>query len=94
MKLPSNTHIFAKWRSCYSLAYNELKKTEDEKPALLRKTISTALSDKPRSGAHPRITPEQVAVIIALSCEEPMKLGLPFSHWSPPSLPPSFVKAL
>lgn len=40
------------------------------------------LSDSLRSGASPTFTPEQVAAIIALSCEEPSQIGLPFSYWA------------
>ena len=36
---------------------------------------------------HPSTFPqEQVAAILALACEEPGQLGLPFNHWAPSQL--------
>jgi putative transposase len=40
------------------------------------------LSDAPRSGTPARITPEQVARIVALACEAPSESGRPVSQWS------------
>lgn len=75
-----------KWRSRYALAFAVLEKTEAQSPLLLRKEITSTLSDNPRPGAPSTFLPEQVAAIIALSCEEPGQMGLPFSHWPHPSL--------
>jgi hypothetical protein len=72
-----------KWRNRYASASEELTKTESETPRKLRASIEKVLSDAPRAGAPCRITDEQVACIIALACELPENLGLPFSHWSP-----------
>lgn len=82
-KLKLSYDCVSKWRSRYAAAFSVLEKTEDESPLQLRKEITSVLSDSQRSGAPPRFTPEQVASIIALSCEEPGQLGLPFSHWTP-----------
>lgn len=46
-----------------------------------RKAIER-LSDAPRSGAKPRITPEETCSIVALACKPPADYGLPLSHWS------------
>jgi putative transposase len=35
---------------------------------------------------------EQIAAIIALSCEDPEVLGLPFSHWTPELLQIEAIK--
>jgi putative transposase len=74
------------WRNRYALASEELSKTEAETPKKLRGLIEKTISDAPRPGAPCTFTDEQVACIIALACELPENLGLPFSHWSPSSL--------
>jgi transposase len=40
------------------------------------------LADAPRPGTPARITPEQVARIVALACEAPSESGRPISQWS------------
>jgi len=71
------------WRNRYGSAREELAKTEAETPKKLRGMIEKVLSDAPRAGAPSTFTDEQKASIIALACELPENLGLPFSHWSP-----------
>jgi hypothetical protein len=71
------------WRNRYAKASEELSKTESETPKKLRVLIEQVISDAPRSGAPSTFTDEQIACIIALACELPESLGLPFSHWSP-----------
>src|SRR5689334_23971299 len=44
--------------------------------------ITARLGDGPRSGTPARITPEQVALIVALACEAPGESGPPISQWS------------
>jgi transposase len=44
--------------------------------------VADRLSDAPRSGTPARITPEQVARIVALACEAPSESGRPISQWS------------
>jgi hypothetical protein len=44
--------------------------------------VAERLADAPRSGTPARITPEQVARIIALACEAPSASGRPISQWS------------
>lgn len=80
------------WRNRYSKAHEEISKVEEESPRKLRSTIETVLSDAPRSGAPATFTDEQVACIIALACEQPQKLGLPFSHWTPTLLQIEVIK--
>lgn len=72
-----------KWRKRYANAAVELAQVEIETPKKLRATIKSILSDEQRLGAPATFTEEQVACIIALSCENPTDLGLPFSHWTP-----------
>jgi transposase len=44
--------------------------------------VAARLDDGPRSGTPARITPEQVARIVALACEAPGESGRPISQWS------------
>jgi putative transposase len=44
--------------------------------------VAARLADAPRSGTPARITPEQVARIVALACEAPGESGRPVSQWS------------
>ena len=78
-----NRENVTKWRNRYATSSAELRKTAGETPRKLRSIIEKILSDAPRSGAPSTFTDEQVACIIALACELPESLGLPFSHWSP-----------
>jgi len=82
-KVEMNRENVTKWRNRYAFASAELRKTEEETPKKLRGMIEKVLSDAPRSGAPCIFTDEQVACIIALACELPESLELPFSHWSP-----------
>ena len=45
-------------------------------------SITARLDDDPRPGTPARITPEQVARIVALACEAPGASGRPISQWS------------
>ena len=72
-----------KWRDRYSAKQEELKRIELETPHKVRSTIRDILSDEQRPGAPPKFKDEQVAAIIAMSCEDPSKFELPFSHWTP-----------
>jgi putative transposase len=44
--------------------------------------VAARLADAPRSGTPARITPAQVARIVALACEAPGGSGRPISQWS------------
>ena len=50
--------------------------------ALADVPVAARLADAPRSGTPARITPEQVARIVALACEAPGESGRPISQWS------------
>jgi len=71
-----------RWRKRYSEQYEEISRIERESPQKLRRKIEEILRDEQRAGVAPKFLEEQVASIIALACEDPVKLGLPFSHWS------------
>ena len=44
------------------------------------------LTDRPRTGRPPRITPVQVAQVKALACQLPAETGVPLSRWTCPEL--------
>ena len=71
------------WRDRYGKQHEELKRAETETPRKIRGIIEKILSDEQRPGCPSRYTDEQVAGIIALACENPADLDLPFSHWTP-----------
>jgi hypothetical protein len=72
-----------RWRDRYSARHEELRHTEAETPWKIRSAVKKSLSDKQRPGSPPTFAGEQVAAILALACEDPAKLELPFSHWTP-----------
>jgi putative transposase len=72
-----------RWRNRYSSNAEEISRIEVESPHKLRRKIEEILGDEQRAGVTPKFGDEQVAAIIALACEDPAKMGLPFSHWSP-----------
>jgi putative transposase len=80
------------WRDRYAGRFQEFKRTEAETPWKLRSAIEKILSDEQRPGRPPRFQDEQVAAILALACEDPALLGLPFSHWTPGSLQLEAIK--
>jgi putative transposase len=48
----------------------------------VEQSVAERLSDAPRPGAPPRITPEQVCRLVALACEAPSASGRPISQWT------------
>lgn len=46
------------------------------------KPVEERLFDAPRSGAPPRVGPEQTCQLIALACEPPQDYGYPITHWT------------
>ena len=55
-------------------------------------SVAARLADAPRSGTPARITPEQVARIVALACEAPSASGRPISQWSTTELAAEIVR--
>jgi len=94
--IESNMGIDAKtvkrWRDRYSNGFEELRKIETETPHKLRSKIQEILSDEQRPGGPPKFTDLQIAAIIALACEDPAKIELPFSHWTPQLLQIEVIK--
>ena len=54
--------------------------------------VAARLADAPRSGTPARITPEQVARIMALACAAPGESGRPISQWSTTELAREIVR--
>lgn len=71
------------WRSRWARAQGSLA---EAKPDDLEDIMDEILADAPRSGAPATFTPEQVAQIIAIACEDPEKSKRPVSHWTPREL--------
>lgn len=53
-----------------------------EKPHVLEREIQSLLSDLPRSGRKPAITPEQQAAVFKKACEDPKDSGRPIARWT------------
>jgi len=87
-----NSETVKIWRDRYGGQREELKRTEIESPQKMRSIIEKTLSDAQRPGTPPKFLDEQVAAIIALSLEDPARLGLPFSNWTPELLQVEAIK--
>jgi hypothetical protein len=68
---------------------SELKEKVEEQLALF---LETALKDEARPGTPATFTPEQVATIYALACENPRLSGHSFEHWTPAELAREAIK--
>ncbi len=49
---------------------------------VLRARVADRLTDAPRAGRTPQLTPEQTCRIVALACEAPSQSGRPISQWT------------
>jgi transposase len=58
----------------------------------LEMRIRSLLEDSPRSGTPAQFSPEQLAHIIAVACEDPQECGRPISHWSAAEIADEVVK--
>lgn len=90
----SNRHTVRLWKRRWLEESQRLKDAEQEgiEQRLLGKVIEDILSDEYRSGTPPKFTPEQIAQIIAISCEKPEEIGRPISHWTPRELAEEAIK--
>ncbi len=71
------------WRSRFAEAQPRLAEIPSEK---LGAEIEAVLGDRPRSGAPPTFSAEEVAQVLALACRDPEEVGRPISHWTPSAL--------
>jgi transposase len=57
-----------------------------------QQSVQERLGDRPRSGAPPTYTPEQVCAIVAMACERPEESDRPMTHWTQRELADEAVK--
>ncbi len=82
-KVGLERHQVGIWRSRWAESFNRLVLVEClEGTVALRKAIRELLADAPRAGSPGKFTAEQLAQIFATACEDPQKLGHPFTHWT------------
>lgn len=83
-----------RWRRRFAEAMDLLNAAELEpvSDTDLEHLIVDVLRDGYRAGTTPTFTPEQIAQIISLACEQPGTLGLPVTHWTPIELAREAVK--
>ncbi len=70
---------YERWKQGMELLQKSLAQASQKS---LESRLKTLLSDAPRSGTPPQFSPEQIAQIIAIACEDPQESGRPISHWS------------
>jgi transposase len=76
-------HRVATWRNRFHEHHAFWKLLDSTlRPPMNEKLIRTWLADKAGRGRKPTITPEQKALILAVSCEPPTKSGYPNTHWT------------
>ena len=80
------------WRQRWRDAWASLCVWECSQPLRLREAILEVLADAPRPGSPGKVTPEQVALIVALSCEPPALSGRPITRWTHRELRDEVIK--
>ena len=73
------------WRQRWAQASEALEAVEvaQDKDQPLAMAIEQVLSDAWRSGRPDSFSAEQVVQIVAISCEDPQRSGLPITRWTP-----------
>jgi transposase len=82
-QIPMDVEAVGLWRRRW-VAFDEIPVAEV--------SVVQRLSDAPRPGAVPRLSPEQVCQILALACEQPSDSARPISHWSHRELADEIVR--
>ena len=80
------------WYDRWLDAQDKLSGAAEVSDNALRQLIDEILADQPRSGAPLTFTAEQVCQIMALSCQKPEDIGLPFTTWTPSELARAAVR--
>jgi transposase len=80
------------WRRRWRDSWDALTLLECMEPRKLREAIRETLRDAPRSGCPGTFTPEQIAQILAVACEDPALSGRPITHWTNHELRDEVVK--
>jgi putative transposase len=78
--------IIYRWYDRWLAAQDTLTAAAEVADKEFRHVIEELLSDQPRPGAPLTFTAEQVCQIMALACQKPEALGLPFATWTPSEL--------
>ena len=74
------------WYDRWLTSQDRLREARDASDQEFRHLIEEILADQPRPGTPPTFTAEQVCQIMALACQKPEALGLPFTTWTPSEL--------
>jgi transposase len=80
------------WYDRWLAAQDKLTSAAGAPDKEFRQGIEAILADQPRPGAPLTFTAAQVCQIMALSCQKPEDLGLPFTTWTPSELARSAVQ--
>jgi putative transposase len=80
------------WYDRWLAAQDRLRGAQAASAQDLRQVIEEILADRPRPGTPPTFTAEQVCQLMALACQKPEELDLPFSTWTPSELARIAVK--
>ena len=70
------------WRQRWRDSWEALCVWECREPRRLKEALLEVLSDAPRPGAPAKVTPVQVATIVALACEPPSLSERPITRWT------------
>ncbi|MBU0495118.1 MAG: transposase [Chloroflexi bacterium] len=83
-QLDATVDTVRKWRTRWGVATARLAAAEaaDHTTAELGALVRVTLGDAPRPGTPDTFTPEQLAHIIAVACEDPRASGREISHWT------------
>jgi len=80
------------WYDRWLAAQPKLSGAHEASDTEFRQLIEDILADQPRPGAPMTFTAEQVCQIMALACQKPEDLELPFTTWTPSELARTAVK--
>lgn len=80
------------WRGVWLENEERLGAAEEAGMRELHQAIEEVLCDRPRSGAPPTFSAEQVCQIVALACEAPLESGRPVTHWNTTELADEAMK--
>jgi len=88
-----NYQMVSTWRGRWLDAGKVLLEIEAEADDQeLEQQLIQVLSDRPRSGAPPTFTAEQICQIIAVACEPPALSERPITEWTPRELADEVIK--
>lgn len=84
--------VVYRWYTRWLAAQDKLTAAAEASDKEFRQVIGEILTDQPRPGAPLTFTAEQVCQIMALACQKPEDLGLPFTTWTPSELARAAVR--